>query len=82
MFTDVSEKIRPYETLLKHYKFSMFNIALETPILKITVVAASNVIYFVLNSTNVKFLHSKTSKQFEEIKTVNFALCLLFTLLP
>jgi hypothetical protein len=67
MFMEISETIRPYETLLKPYKRSVFNIALETPILKIIDVAASNAICFVLNATNVQLLDSKTLKQFKEI---------------
>jgi hypothetical protein len=67
MFEGISEALRPTETLLTPYRFSVFNIALETADLKIMVEAASNVICLVLNPTNVKAMGSKTAKHFTEI---------------
>jgi hypothetical protein len=67
MFTGISEALCPTETLLTPYRFSVFNIALETANLKIIDVAASNVICFVLNPTNVKVMDSKTAKHFTEL---------------
>jgi len=67
MFAEVSEATRPSETMLTPYKFSVFNIALETANFKIIDVAASNVICFVLNPTNLQLLDSTTTKQFTEI---------------
>jgi hypothetical protein len=67
MFADISEALGPTETLLTPYRIPVSNIVLETANLKIIDVAASNVICFVLNPTNVKVLDSKTAKQFTQI---------------